>query len=1476
MIFDVPRITTSLRDSITPVNSSVIYNTDNNRYEYYNGTSWKPFGEGGVISFNTRTGEVTLLDSDIASLGDFTISGTVTVNNDIILGSETLKIMTSDVDPNVSGVSANIGSVILKNDGSMWQKDGSSNTDWSQVQTGEYSNEPTGFPIDSVGEVDRTSSTISFVDGVSRTFSIAPTGSSYIILIKGCQYRKTTTESIQISNTEGQHYIYFDENGELQETTSFSLEFILKYVAVAIIYWNASTSKAILFGDERHGCTMDAHTHARIHADSGTVYVSGSALSGFTIDGNGTSNTHTQFAIASGQVRDEDILHNLSSKSSTDSIPVLYRLGSDWYSVTNTNQKFHYVSGGRAYWNQNTGGTYSLTEITNNDFVLYHIVSTNDKNNPYFSIMGLNRYTTKNNAREGALTEISQYTGLPFVEFVFIATIIFQSSNTFTNTGKSIIVSTDTGGTYIDWRFRKTLNPSTVNVNIHNNLGGIYGGSPFYHSDQPISTTDDVTFKSLTATDNISLSNQIIYTNTGNLTSSTINTNYSIIKFNPNATTTIHGIGSPSNGKIIILQNISSSIDITINHQSSTEGTASNRIINVLGSSVVLKKGASAMLIYSSSESRWRFISGGSHNDLSGINGGSSVSNVYYHSDQPINQNSSVIFDDVTANNSLNIYGLYQYVDLSTNITSTILQPNSSTFSIIATSTTTIHGIGWSGVASQGRLLLLRNDSTSTNIILANQSTTETSATRRIITGTGSNYVLEPSCIVLLFYDGISARWKIVGQNKHNLFSSIQGGSSGNYYHSDQPINTTDSVQFTGLNINGAYSFPASDGSNSQVLATNGSGTLSFTTITQDHNLLTNIQGGGGGNYYHSNQPINSTDSPSFAGLTISGNLNVSGTTTYLETINLQVKDKNIELSKINSPSDIIADGGGITLLGDTNKTFNWINSTDSWTSSENIDLVIGKDYKINGTTVLSSTQVLGKNIPIGDFVGTTDFQNISNKTLEGFILSGDINSSGTAIDVDLIDNNPSSISFDAPGKTGILEIDTTNGFEVVKMSGDLAVSGTTSLNDLNASGTVTINGLTFPISDGVQGQALATDGSGNLFFTSTGGGGGGSLTYQVISTPLATLKLGMPVYWNGTNYAPANASTTTKIPTAIIKEINANDYTVQFGGTLTLTNSQWNEISSGTTGLSNSPGTNVYFLSDESDGFVTNISPIFSIPVLNCIKNDGTNSTVEIKFGTLSSTLLNESYSTEREVFTSNGSSLNYTLTLTPYSRNTTHVTINGITQQGNAFTISDKDIVFSEAPPLNVEIEVNYLVQKKFSYANINKYSETPTSSQSAFNLPITPVSENEVMVWVGGSYQDSSNFTLNGNILTFDTPVNSGTKVQFVIFSSMQFTDFPYIKRKTAIINNTGTRTLISMFGNQSTGSYYFQLTNNPLVSATIRLQEANPIVVRVETFSTDVSVNKDTVNKINFYINNDGNLEIQNRLGSEANIMIERHQ
>jgi len=98
------------------------------------------------------------------------------------------------------------------------------------------------------------------------------------------------------------------------------------------------------------------------------------------------------------------------------------------------------------------------------------------------------------------------------------------------------------------------------------------------------------------------------------------------------------------------------------------------------------------------------------------------------------------------------------------------------------------------------------------------------------------------------------------------------------------------------------------------------------------------------------------TGAVSGTSLTLSGDLTVNGTTTTLNSTTMSVDDKNLELGSVATPSDVTADGGGITLKGATDKTFNWVDATDSWTSSEHINLASGKDLKVNGTAVISST----------------------------------------------------------------------------------------------------------------------------------------------------------------------------------------------------------------------------------------------------------------------------------------------------------------------------------------------------------------------------------------------------------------------------------------------------------------------------------------------------------------------------------------
>jgi len=354
--------------------------------------------------------------------------------------------------------------------------------DWRAVPAGalpypyQAVEEPTGFPVlAATGEVNHTDSAISFVDAAPREFTIAPTGMDYSIYQSGQEYVLNAADSLTIPDAEGFHFIYFDA-GVLTQTQVFDPSIIYNKVYVAAVYWDATNSKSIYFGNERHGCKMDSHTHARLHQHDGTVFISGLALNSLDPDQSGALNAHARFGVEAGYIRDEDLLVSELAIASAIGLPVYYKNGAAGLPRTQTNAGFSVLTTGtgRLAWNEFTGAVWQISEVPDTEYVLCHVLSTNDPGRQAVAYMGIDTYTSAADARVGAETEISTLliSGMPFQEFIPIASVIFQTDDTYGNAVKARVVRTDEGDDYIDWRYAK-ISPTRINLTSHANLSDL-------------------------------------------------------------------------------------------------------------------------------------------------------------------------------------------------------------------------------------------------------------------------------------------------------------------------------------------------------------------------------------------------------------------------------------------------------------------------------------------------------------------------------------------------------------------------------------------------------------------------------------------------------------------------------------------------------------------------------------------------------------------------------------------------------------------------------------------------------------------------------------------------------------------------------------------------------------------------------------------------------------------------------------------
>jgi len=229
-----------------------------------------------------------------------------------------------------------------------------------------------------------------------------------------------------------------------------------------------------------------------------------------------------------------------------------------------------------------------------------------------------------------------------------------------------------------------------------------------------------------------------------------------------------------------------------------------------------------------------------------------------------------------------------------------------------------------------------------------------------------------------------------------------------------------------------------------------------------------------------------------------------TGTTTNINTTNLVVEDKNIVINDVVSPTDVNADGGGISLSGTTTKTLNWVDATDAWTSSEHLNLASGKSYYVNGTLLKDVSETL------------------TNKTLTSPTINTAISTSPVLVSPE----ERTTISATAAG--------TTVQFDAATQGVLYYTSNSTSNWTLNVRGTsgTTLNSMLIT-GDAITVVFMATNGATPYY--------GNALTVDGSAIT--------PKYQNGVAFSAGNASSIDIYTYTIIKTANAT-FTVLAGQT--------------------------------------------------------------------------------------------------------------------------------------------------------------------------------------------------------------------------------------------------------------------------------------------------------------------------------------
>lgn len=487
--------------------------------------------------------------------------------------------------------------------------------------------------------------------------------------------------------------------------------------------------------------------------------------------------------------------------------------------------------------------------------------------------------------------------------------------------------------------------------------------------------------------------------------------------------------------------------------------------------------------------------------------------------------------------------------------------------------------------------------------------------------------------------------------------------------------------------------------------------------------------------------------------VTIQGNLTVSGTTTTVNSNQLNIADNIITLNSDLLSNVAPSQNAGIEVNRGSSSTVSirWNEGNGNWefTNDGTTYQSINADHPINdltdvNITSLTNDQVLRYNST------TSKWENTTLSYIDGTATAGTL---PKMQDSDTITD--SSISESGQ----VVDIDTTGAIKVP--------DGGTSARPTAAAGMFRYN----------------TD-TGKFEGYTTEWGDIGGASENIINITVAQVSGSNKFHIDGTAQTSLILIPGQKY---IIDQSDSSNagHPIKFSTTEDGTHGSGTEYTTGVT-VTGTPG---------STGAKTEITLEQDSPVLYyyCANHSGMGGKVQNLRASGAAVV-------ERRTYSPDGSSLTFPMGQSITNENNVFVYIDGVYQNKSTFTVSGSDLVFGTGnePPSGTELEIiSYASLQATDGSSMFTDVFTGNGSTTAFTLSSQPASKDHTLVYIQGVYQEKEHYSLSGSTITFTTAPQNTYSVEIIsITSALTVSDVGQIQNNTFTGNGTTTDFTLSL--------------------------------------------------------------------------------